>query len=210
MNIPQLQEETLNPVVLTLRKGQRELWNWPWESREKRGEGNVPILGSWGTEGWVNYSEMERSLNAYVLGETFFCWCMKAAILMSISCGHSNAFQTSPQGSHFKLFVRGSHEIGKVMLSSGKLKRRLKPPQGQTIQGWEKGFYLFWRTTSVSMGANSTGISPPGRMCHQDHAEGRAMESWGKLSAMVLSGDAELNTIAIASFSFDCPIPSVT
>lgn len=153
----------------------------------------MPILGSWGTEGWVNYSEVEGSLNAYVLGEMFFCWCVRAVILMPISCGHSNAFQTSPQGSHFKLFFRGSHEIRKVMLSSGKLKRSLKPPQGQTIQGWEKGFYLFWRTTRVSMGEivpcfsstwgipletpNSTGIGPPGLMCHQDHAEGRAMKS---------------------------------
>lgn len=95
----------------------------------------MPIWGSWGTEGWVNYSEVEGSLNVYVLGEMFFCWCVRAVILMPISCGHSNAFQTSPQGSHFKLFFRGSHEIRKVMLSSGKLKRSLKPPQGQTIQG---------------------------------------------------------------------------
>ena len=109
------------------------------------------------------------------------------ALLMPIRWGH---FQKNPKGARFKHFVRGSDETGKAMLSSGKLKRRLKSLQGQSIRAWGKGHdrleetsVLGWEPQcQVSMAltravsgpgagrgrsdTSPTGVSLPGSMCY--------------------------------------------
>lgn len=85
-----------------------------------------------------------------------------------------------------------------------------------------KGFLLLWRSPSVRMGAikpcasreSKSSVEPPGGQAgvtpaphaaaSQEprvtyvHVEGRGLGGWGKRSAMVVSGDAALNTITIA------------